>query len=194
MKLSAAGRNRQQGFSLTELMVVVAIVGALVSAAAIMMRTTQTVQDASTVMANLLREASRKAVAGGPIRADVAANTGIVARTRMVVSHDASDDIQYLTIDRLQESPPPANTASWIEVTRRVVQPPLEVNGFRPSAEVNPGAGPQTLLGTGTTEVRCLPDGSCEAVTMYLRDTVTSEQTRVVVMPLAGAPQVFGSW
>ena len=82
---------------------------------------------------------------------------------------------------------------------RLSIAPPREVYGFRASAEALPGLGPDVILGSGEVEIRCYPNGTCDAATLYLQDAdkpadATNNRLRIVMMPLNGAPLVFADW
>jgi prepilin-type N-terminal cleavage/methylation domain-containing protein len=188
-------RAAQRGLTLIELMVVVAIVGLLMIAAVVMMRTEADVQDVAHQVANVLREGSRKAVAGGAVRGDVIANTGIEARTRIRIYEEVAD-FQIVVLERLEEDALPNDTASWVEIRRVTLDEDVEVNGVRPSAEINPGLGPATVIvPAGEAIIECEPDGTCDPMTLYLKSTGNQEEfARVAVMPLNGAPLIFAQW
>ena len=76
-------RRRQAGFTLTEMMVVVTIIGILVTMAVVYMRKRVRPVDVANRIGDLVREASRRAVALGPVSADVAIAMHSKARTQI---------------------------------------------------------------------------------------------------------------
>src|SRR5262249_9549773 len=83
---SRAMRRREAGFTLTEMMVVVTIIGVLVTMAIVYMRGHVRPIDVANRVGDLSREASRRAVALGPVRANVAVALGTKARTAITAT------------------------------------------------------------------------------------------------------------
>ena len=188
-----ARAHLQRGLTLVELMVVIAIVGVLMGAAVVMVSTDPTTRDVANKTTTLLRECSRQAVGGGSLRADVATALGTTARSRLVI--DGSGTSQLVTVEILVEEDAPATGAVWEVRQSHFISPPLEIFATRSSAELLPGLGPETTIGNGTAEIRCYPNGACDASTLYIHNTKKDHgKVRVVVMPLNGAPMIFGDW
>jgi prepilin-type N-terminal cleavage/methylation domain-containing protein len=94
-------RRAPRGFTLTELLVVIAIVGVLVSMATVSMRPQIKAIDVANRVGDLVREANRRAVALGPVRAAVALNIGTKARMR--VRGISAGPRPTFVLERLQE-------------------------------------------------------------------------------------------
>lgn len=190
-----ARRPRQAGLTLVELMVVVAIVGFIMVAAQVTMRTDPRIEDVGNRLSTLIAEASRKAVAGGAVDPVYVQLSGVSARTRVLVRNDSG--FQVAIIERLSES-----ADAWIQIDRRILPTNIEVVGFSKATVLTAnGAGPATTLSSQQAELRCYADGSCLPVastvglTLYLRDRDNPGiDARVVVMPLRGVPLVLNSW
>jgi prepilin-type N-terminal cleavage/methylation domain-containing protein len=182
----------QVGFTLIELMVVVAIVGIMVTAAVVNMSRGPTVEDQCRAIAARLREASRKAVAGGAVRDNVATATLQTARTRTRIFRDGTTGLQTVVVERVAEDPILPDF-EWEELSRLGIDERIEIFGTSPAAEIDPGVTPVPLIGEHT--ISCFPNGACEPMTLYLRSTGAQKKYgRVVVMPLNGSPLVFNQW
>ncbi len=186
-------RRRAAGFTMIELMVVVAILG--VTAAFVLrgFKANPVGADARRI-ATSMATAYRTALAGGPVRADVASASG-GTRARAMLEIDASGPAYQVTVWRLTEDDPPATGFTWNAVDVASLSTDTEV--FR----VADGA----TIGLSTTEITAgglpvskfyYPSGMADPFTVYLRhrhDT-SADRYRVVGLPLSPAPQVFKDW
>jgi hypothetical protein len=152
----------------------------------------------ATAAANFAREAARKAAAGGAVRADVvtALQPGdpqhCTARARIQISTVGT--AQYLSVQVLQERVT-AGQADWVEIKSQKVPRGTTISGYRASADLNGGLGPQVPIGpTDTVLIYCYPSGLCDAATVYASDPRGPRKARTVMLPLGGTPAVFPVW
>ena len=185
---------RAAGFTLTELMIVVALVGVLTTLGIYLMRAKPRASDVASQLSSKIAEASRKAVATGAVRSDVATALASTARTRAVISVAARGGT--IALERLEEDPAPADTASWVTLSVETLHPSITISGYKASADLTGGAtAPDVALAAGASlEVRCYPDGRCDGMTIYLASDGGRRKARVVVMPLGGSPATFATW
>jgi prepilin-type N-terminal cleavage/methylation domain-containing protein len=179
------------GLTLVELLVVVLIIGVIAGAAAVVIRSGPGIGDAAARVSGMVAEAARKAVAGGPVRANVAAG-GNTSRARVRFDVDPNG-FPFVAVDRrVEDSPDTATTFEWVELTRARLPDRVAIAGLEPVPRTDPGGAPTVAL---PFTVECEPGGTCDAATIYLETTGGApERKRVVVMPLGAAPLVFDQW
>jgi hypothetical protein len=184
-------------------MVVVTIIGVLVTMAVVYMRPRVRPIDVATRFGDLVHEANRRAVALGPVRADVVVALGSKARTQILAAQSGS--AVTFRLYRLQEAPPGTSTATWIEIENYTTD--LTVNAVQWAA----GVGDMNMAGLAnawtTFVVQCKPDGRCDPATLFFRAATTPTPdctaigqqlyewcARMSVMPLGGAIATYQSW
>jgi prepilin-type N-terminal cleavage/methylation domain-containing protein len=191
---AAAGAG-QSGFTLTELMATIAIVGILSAGAMVTLRRPQDAGHGAIRLANAMRECGRLATSRGPVRTDVALALGSAARARLVIHPLTGSAAQEVTVELLEEEDEPSSGASWSPVSRFRFSGAIRVAGYRASSELTADLGPDVSIGSTDVVAQCMPNGSTDAMTFYL-DSVgsESERARVVVLPLRGEPVTMDGW
>lgn len=189
-------RDRQRGVTLTELMVVVAIIGVLVSLATVSMRPKPKAIDIVNNLADLVREGNRRAVALGPVRSAVALAMGSKARTRIIATGAVGAAQPTFTLQRLQESAAPATSASWIDIASVTIDAVATADSY--GNNVGTYAGLTRSTAWTSFVANCYPDGKCDPRTIFFRATRTTSTSdnyaKLAIMPIGGAVMTRRDW
>jgi prepilin-type N-terminal cleavage/methylation domain-containing protein len=209
--------RRQAGFTLTEMMIVVAIVGILVTMAIVYMRPRVRPIDVANRVGDLVREASRRAVALGQVRPNVAIALGSKARTQITAQPSATTMV--FTLWQLVEDPNLASkAANWVSIASYTVDLNIVVVDSWTLGVVNAAAPGRTNDWTSWTQaappppthppLQCRPDGTCDPCTLFFQAALPGpvcnpvgpspslhEQCgKLSVMPLGGAITTQTDW
>jgi prepilin-type N-terminal cleavage/methylation domain-containing protein len=181
-----------RGFTLIELMMAVAIVGVLVSMAIVYVKPQVKPIDVATRVGELVREANRRAVALGPLRARVASGMGTKARTR--VRGITSGRQPTLVLERFQEVS--ADSAEWIAVLQYTVPRQVAAESWAEGVGSHE-ALPRSSEWTGF-EARCYPDGACDPRTLFFEASDPGAESeryaRMSILPIGGAIMTRRDW
>ncbi|HTJ44574.1 MAG TPA: prepilin-type N-terminal cleavage/methylation domain-containing protein [Kofleriaceae bacterium] len=190
------GRSHHAGFTLIEMMVVVAIIGVLSMLAWNLISPNLDPADSAEQASMLMRETARRATAGGAVRGDVVTNLGLAPKPPRTRLHVLATTPRKIAVERLQEDALPLHSANWIQIQSMTIPTEVKLVGWRPSAVLINGGGPSVLLNpTDEVVIQCYPTSQCDAATLYFdTSTGSSQQARAVLMPLGGSPVVYDSW
>ena len=179
-------RQRERGFTLIEMMVVVAIISILISMVVLTINSKTQPIDVSTRIGDMVREAHRRAISSGMVRADVQVAAGCgKARTKLT-----SDGTTY-SLNLLVEGT--VGTCTWTLLDSYTLPSAVTTNSY--SLSVGAKASVTTSTTWSSFSVGCYASGLCDPGSLYFeRSSGAARQSRLSVLPLGGAVYIRTDW
>lgn len=177
-------RRPSRGFTLIEMMVVVAIIAIMAAIAMVYLNTKLRPVDAAQRLNNLVRSASRQAAQYGPLLESTVTAQGSGRRTRITVSGST------FTLQRLVESP----SVAWVDVETLTLPSEITLDSFALTAGAYGDVSPSTTWSNFV--ISCFPNGNCTSASVFFaanHGSTRNRKARIAVLPLA-APYVVRGW
>jgi prepilin-type N-terminal cleavage/methylation domain-containing protein len=194
-------RLSRGGFSLVELMVVIAILGVTASLAVMTVKSDPTAKSAREI-ASILQAARRAAIAHGPVRSDLQSSAG--AATERVRFLETTYGSKVEIFDLVEGT----SSASWVSNTWMWVPNRAKIYGVATVANTSGGETLPGALAVGTPlDIYFFPNGTMgtsntaasagvSGATVYLqsRSGNKPDKFRIYIMPLSGMPTTTKGW
>jgi prepilin-type N-terminal cleavage/methylation domain-containing protein len=168
-------RMQQRGFTLTELMVTIALIGILVALAIPNLKVSADSDGVARSISSVIGEGARLAVSRGPV-ADGSNPIRIQIETGTV---------NRISIWRRGVNAANEDLVSYLNFSKKV-----EVAGVVMLAELDPNLTGSVTM-PATVSIECTAGGLCQPITLLVRERTNPKNFyRVVMMRIAGSPEV----
>ena len=157
--------RRQAGFTLMEVMVVVAIIAILTTLALVYINPNSKAVDVSTGVGELFREASREAVQYGTIRPNVV----VASKARTKITATAGPNPTFTLQRFVEDTPDTATTGTWVIVESYTVPNGVTASAYATSVGAYASVSPQTTWSVVHDEL--LPERHVRSVLAVLRES-----------------------
>lgn len=172
-----AARHNERGFTLTELLIVLAIAVVLATVAGRYLTRTDN--------ANQARKWAYKIWVTAKAARSLALNSGSATRLLFDPNDTGKVTLQKASVGGVG---PPA-TATWLDMSMEEAGATAAVAAVQASTNLAPGATPSTWCAASPCVVLFQPDGRATAATVYVEDSSGKYKHRVAVYSLTGFVQ-----
>jgi prepilin-type N-terminal cleavage/methylation domain-containing protein len=185
-------RSAQGGFTLVEMMVVVALIAIITSIAIVYVKPNTRPIDIAARFAAFVEHANRLAVRDGVVGTANALSEGSKRRTRITAA--AGPPVTFY-LEVLVESP----SLAWEQVDAFALPNSVDADGYamKVGTHAELSVTPGLSTSWSTFVLSCFPTGTCDGATLFFSSQSGATHTRkarVSVLPLGSSTHVQPSW